>query len=63
MLTLGMNNLTVLSVMNYGLFDTLMFCVVAQNDLKLSGKNEFLDFLIAASNLSQGLCVLDVTEE
>ena len=28
--------------MNYGPFDTLMFCVLAQNNLKLSGLNEFL---------------------
>ncbi len=47
--------------MNYGPFDTLMFCVLAQNNLKLSGLNEFLDFLIAASKLSHDLYILDIT--
>lgn len=47
--------------MNYGPFDTLMFCVLAQNNL--SGLNEFLentrrqkglDVLMAASKMKPG---------
>lgn len=48
--------------MNYGPFDTLMFCGLAQNNRKLSGLNLFLVRLLnVASKSSQSLHISNVT--